>query len=191
MRIRFQASDLGQVTKTKLISFVQNRNRLLLRRWCSGHLFFCSCDSAGRCWTMFLKNQVNVDYCYVPRRVECPILGPRFKHASLRSLTLIWPRRDVPRQASDPSTMSYWSVCTLVRCVTTKDARWVRCSSCSLCPRPRRLTSICSLAAERRGNCVRASWLYSESNASIATRTFVCASYCCCTRPALIRMIFT
>ena len=32
----------------------------------------------------------------------------------------------------------------------------------------------CSLAAERRGDCVRASWVSSQSNASFATRTSVC-----------------
>ena len=50
----------------------------------------------------------------------------------------------------------------LVRDVATKDARWVRCSSWPPGPRPRPPTaSNNSLAAERRGDCVRASWLYS------------------------------
>ena len=48
MRIRFRASDFGQVAKTNVVR--ANRNRLLvrnrMRRWCSGHLFVCSCDSA-------------------------------------------------------------------------------------------------------------------------------------------------
>ena len=55
--------------------------------------------------------------------------------------------------------MSCCSVCILVWYVATKDARWVRCS-CSLGPSPRRPTASCSLAAVRRGDCVRASWLY-------------------------------
>ena len=42
MGMRFRASDLGQVAKTNLVR--ANRNRLLVRRWCSGHLFFYSCD---------------------------------------------------------------------------------------------------------------------------------------------------
>ena len=55
------------------------------------------------------------------------------------------------------------AVCALVvRYVTTKDARWVRCSFWPLSPRPRPPTaSFNSLTAERRGDCVRASWLYS------------------------------
>ena len=43
------------------------------------------------------KMQANVDYCYVRRRAECTSLGPGLKHPNLRSLTLVWPRRDVPR----------------------------------------------------------------------------------------------
>ena len=46
-------------------------------------------------WTQ--KIQASVDYCYVPRRVECTSLGPGLKHPILRS-TLVWPRRDVPRR---------------------------------------------------------------------------------------------
>ena len=54
----------------------------------------------------------------------------------------------------------------------------MRCSSWSLGPSPLPPTVSC-LAAERRGDCVHASRLYSFSNASIATRTSVCTSYCC------------
>ena len=43
MRIRFRASDYGQVAKTKLVR-AANRNGFLvrnrIRRWCSGHCFF-------------------------------------------------------------------------------------------------------------------------------------------------------
>ena len=82
-----------------------------------------------------------------------------------------------------------FSVCTLAAWyLATKDARWVRWSPCSLGPSLRRPTASCSLAAVRRGDCVRASWLYSWCNASIATRTrtrtFVCTSYCCSTGSA-------
>ena len=77
------------------LSFVQNRNRLLVRRWCSSHLFFCWCDSEFSFWTQ--KIQANAEY-YVRRRAECTSLDPGLKHPSLRSLTLVWPRRDVPRR---------------------------------------------------------------------------------------------
>ena len=59
-------------------------------------------------------------------------------------------------------------------------ARWVGCSSRSLAPRTRRSTASCSRAGERRGDCVRASLLFSRSKASIASRASVCSSYCCC-----------
>ena len=49
MQIRFRASDFGQVAKKNNL-VCANRNRLLLRnrtrRWYSGHLFVCPCDSA-------------------------------------------------------------------------------------------------------------------------------------------------
>ena len=46
MRIRFRASEFGQVAKINVIR--ANRNRGLVRRLRSGHLFFSSCDSAVR-----------------------------------------------------------------------------------------------------------------------------------------------
>ena len=89
----------------KWISFVQNRNRLLVRnrmwKWCSGHLLVCSCDSA----LSFLDSRkfkptstTAVTSGAAKRRAECTSLGPRLKHPSLRWLTLVWPRRDVPRR---------------------------------------------------------------------------------------------
>ena len=116
MRIRFRASDFGQVAKINIIR--AKSKQVFVRRWCSSHFFFCSCDSESAVtvglWTQ--KIQANVDYSYVPRRAECSSLGPGLKHPSLRSLTfpVVWPRRDVPRrftwycfqQASEPSTMS-------------------------------------------------------------------------------------
>ena len=84
---------------------------------------------------------------YVWRRAECTSLGSRIEHSSLRWLTLVWPRRDVPRCSAwyffQPSIRAHhdddlllllllllW--CTLVWYVAAKDARWVRCSSSSL-----------------------------------------------------------
>ena len=53
-------------------------------------------------------------------------------------------------------------LCVSRRDVATKDARWVRCSFWSQGPHLRPPMATCnSLAAKRRGDCVRASWLYS------------------------------
>ena len=72
MRIRFRASDFGQVAKTNVVR--ANRNRLLvqnwMRRWCPGQLFVCSCDSAVR----FLDSEKSCEsrllLCLPPRRVH-------------------------------------------------------------------------------------------------------------------------
>ena len=84
--------------------------------------------------------------------------------------TVVWPRRDVPRRFTwhffqQSMRAQHVSCCSCVFSydithVATKDARRVRCSSCSLGPSPRRPTASCSLAAVRRGDCFRASWLY-------------------------------
>ena len=69
--------------------------------------FLCGDGARGSCffarvipklgsWTQ--KVHVNVDYCHIWRRAECTPLRPGLKHASLRSLTLVRPRRDVPRR---------------------------------------------------------------------------------------------
>ena len=78
MRIRFRAPDFGLVDKIN--SPVQNRNRRLVRRGCSGHSFFCL--QLGF-WTQ--KMQANVGYCYVRRRAERTSLGRELEHLSLRS----------------------------------------------------------------------------------------------------------
>ena len=55
-----------------VLIFVQNRNRLLVRRWCSGHSGLCSCDSAVR----FLDSENSSQrrllllLCPAPRRVH-------------------------------------------------------------------------------------------------------------------------
>ena len=69
MRLRFRASDLGQVAKINLVR--ANRNRLLVRnrmRWCSGHLFVCSCDSAVTFLDSENSNQRRLLLCLAPRR---------------------------------------------------------------------------------------------------------------------------
>ena len=178
MRIRFRGLQFGQVAKVNIIR--ANRNRLLVRRWCSGHLVFCSCDSAVR----FLdpEIQANVEYCYVRRCAECTSLDPGLKHPSLSSYSSMVANRRAEVlhltffSAKHPSPARWAAALCILSYkvyVATKDARWVHCSSCSLGPSPRRPTASCSLAV-RRGDCVRASWLYSWSNASIATR-ILCA----------------
>ena len=52
VRVWFPASYLGEVAKTNLHFVCANWNRLLVvrnrpRRWYSGHLFVCSCDSSA------------------------------------------------------------------------------------------------------------------------------------------------
>ena len=114
-----------------------------------------------------------------------------WNHASEPALTEMCPgasRGIVFNQASEPSTMTYcycwccscWCVRTLEWYTVTKVGRWVLCSCWSLGPRPLIPTGSC-LAAEWRGDYVRASCLYSLSNASIATLTSVCTSECCWT----------
>ena len=84
MRIRFRASDFGQLAKTNLVR--ANRNRLLvrtrMRRWCSGHLFarvIQQFSVTAGLWTQ--KIQANADYEIAmsgaaKSRTECTSLGP-------------------------------------------------------------------------------------------------------------------
>ena len=130
-----------------------------MRRWCTGHSFFFPCDPAVRFWGQ--KFQANVDYCYVQRRAECTSLG--LEHPSLRSDSSLAAKRRAAalhvvfffNKASEPSTRAA-ALCVLSHDnVATKDARWVRCSPCSLGPSPRRSTASCSLAAVRHRGCIR------------------------------------
>ena len=92
------------------LSLVQNRNRLLVRRWCSGHLFFACVIQQLGFWTR--KIQASVDYCYVRRRAECTSLGPGLKHPSLCSDSSLAAKRRAEalhvvflfNKASEPST---------------------------------------------------------------------------------------
>ena len=149
-------------------------------------LFDCSCDSAVRLLDIEKSSQRRLLLYLAPRRVH---LARPWTQASKPALTLVWPRRDVPRRfmwyifqssiRAHHDDLQLLCVCSLVWYVGTKDARWVRCSSWSLGPSPRPPTASCySVAAELRGDCVRATWL---SNASIVTRKSVCI-FCCCTR---------
>ena len=84
MRIRFRASDFGQVAKQ--ISFVRIE---------TGFLHEIGCDDGVRVICLFARViqqlgfgtqriQANVDHCYVWRRGVCTSLGPGLKHRSLR-----------------------------------------------------------------------------------------------------------
>ena len=91
---------------------MQNRNRLLVRRWCSGHFFrffVCVIQQLGS-WTQ--KIQADVDYCYVRRRAECTSLGPGLEHPSLCSDSSLAAKRRAEaihvvfffNETSEPST---------------------------------------------------------------------------------------
>ena len=101
-------------------TLVQSRNRLLVRRWCSGHRVFARLIQQVGFWTQ--KIQANVDYCcYVRRRAECTSLGPGFKHPSLRSESSLAAKRRAEalhvvflfNKASEPSTRGAAALCTL------------------------------------------------------------------------------
>ena len=71
MRIRFRASDFGLVAKINLTKMlVQNRNRLLVRRWCSGHSLFFSCDQGVRFLDSENSSQRRLLLRPAPRRVH-------------------------------------------------------------------------------------------------------------------------
>ena len=95
MRIRFRASDFGQVAKNNCHS-CKIETGVLCGDGARVIYFFAHVIQQLGFRTK--KIQANVDYCYVRRRAECTSLGPGLKRPSLRSLTLVWPRRDVPRR---------------------------------------------------------------------------------------------
>ena len=146
---------------------MENRNRLIVRRWCSGHSFFCRVIQQLGFLTRKFKPTPSA---------LCSALD--FKYPSLRSDSGLAAKRRAEAlhvvflfyKASEPSTRAA-ALCVLSHdtYVATKDERWVRCSPCSLGPSPRRPTASCprrptascGLAAVMRGDCVRASRLYS------------------------------
>ena len=127
-----------------------------------GRSFFCSCDSAVRFLDSENSSQRRPLLRPAPRRVHFARPWTQAsKHSSLAAKRRAEASRGIFFQNwVRAQHVSCCSVCTLAWYLTTKDARWVRCSPCSLGPSPRRPTARCSLAAVRRGDCVRASWLY-------------------------------
>ena len=81
--------------------------------------------------------------------------------------TLVWRRMDVTRSftwyffsTKNPSPARQLLLCVYSRMIRRqKKARWVHCSPCSFGQSPRRQTASLSLAAVRRGDCVRVSSL--------------------------------
>ena len=105
-----------------------NRNRLLvrdqIRRWCSGHLFVCSCDSAVRFLDSDNSSQRRLLLCLEEThrvhfaRPWTQASKPALTGSSLAAKRLVKTVHVVFlfNQASEPSTMSYAAaaVCTRV-----------------------------------------------------------------------------
>ena len=134
------------VWSRKKVSLVQNRNRLLVRRWCSGHAFFCACESAVRFLDSENSNQRRLLLRPAPSRVHFPRPWTRAPKPMLRLYLL----RDLPRRFTwyffsarhpSPARELLAALCVLAWYVATKDVGWVRCSPCSLGPSPRRPTA--------------------------------------------------
>ena len=120
-------------------------------------------------WTQ--KLQENVDYCYVRRRAECTSLGPGLEHLSLSSDSSLAAKRRADAlhvcffSTKHPSpARELLLLCVYSRVIRSHERRALGALVSlfsTVGPSPRRPTASCSLAAVRRGDCVRASWLYS------------------------------
>ena len=148
------------------------------RRWYSGHLFICSCDSAVRFLDIKKSSQRRLLLCLAPRRVH-----------------FARPWTQAPKPALTDSSLAAKRRSEALHVVRfgTKHSRPPRryCCCCSQGPSPRPPTASYSVAAKRRGDCVRASWLYSSSNAFIGTRTSVYLLPLLLAYQALLSSIFT
>ena len=143
-------------------------------------------------WTY--KSQANVDDCYyVWRRAECASLGPGLNTKPALTDSKIWPRRGraealhvffFSNQAFEPPRrLPTTTVATAAAAAATaavysrvicSDKRSALAALLSLVYRSEpAFNDSYSMSAERRDDWVRASWLYSSSNASIVTRTCV------------------
>ena len=118
-----------------------------------GSRFFARVIQQLRFWAQQI--QANVDYCYVRRRAERTSLGPGLEHPRLRSVSTLAAKRRAEAQhvvffpSKHPGQARELLLCVYSRMIriSTKEARWVRCSPCFLGPSPRRPTASCSLAA--------------------------------------------
>ena len=139
-----------------------------MRRCCSGHSYLCSCSSTVRFLDSESLSKRRLLLRPAPRRVH---FARAWTRASKPTLRLSSGREETCRGASrgtffstkHPSPARELLLCVYSRMtrIATKDARWALCSPCSLGSSPRRPTASCSLAAVRRGDCVRASRLNS------------------------------
>ena len=137
---------------------------------CSGRFFLCSYDSAVR---VFKPTSTTAMSGAAPSALPSA-LDSRSKPAPTHS-SLAAKRRAAAlhvvffsKHPSPTRCHTYCGCCCcccccccvysrMMRIIAAKDARWVRCSSWSIGPSPRRPIASCRLAAEG----VRASWLYS------------------------------
>ena len=155
------------ISSQKQISFVQIETGFLCEIGCRNgarvmYLFVCSCDSAVGFLDSENSSQRRLLLRLAPRRVHFPRPWTQASKPALAdsSLAAYFFQPSIRAQHDDLLLLLLLLLCVYSRMIRShEDARWVRCSSWSLGPTPRRPTANCSLAAERRGECVRASSL--------------------------------
>ena len=134
------------------------------------------------------------------RHAERTSLGPGLEHPSLRSGSSLAAKRraEAPHvvffSTKHPSPARELLLCVYSRMIriATKDARWVRCSPCSLGPSPRRPTASCSLAAVRRRlrSRIVVVFVVQRIDRYSNSYSYFCTSYCCCTGSAQLDFYF-
>ena len=175
VRIRFTASECGQIAKQ--VSFVPIETGVLrelgggdgIRAIC----LFARVMQQLCLWTQ--RNQAKVDCCCVWRFEETrPVhfAWPRTQ-ASEPALTdriIVWPRTETCRcasrdifleQASEPSTMTAVLLAAYSHMIGGHERRALDALLLSVSRSEPVLPDNCRLYAERRGDCVCLSWLYS------------------------------
>ena len=145
VRIRFTASECGQIAKQ--VSFVPIETGVLrelgggdgIRAIC----LFARVMQQLCLWTQ--RNQAKVDCCCVWRFEET------------RPVHFAWPRT----QASEPSTMTAVLLAAYSHMIGGHERRALDALLLSVSRSEPVLPDNCRLYAERRGDCVCLSWLYS------------------------------
>ena len=161
MRIRFRASDFGQVAKINLVRAIE-----------TGFSYEIGCGDGARVICLFArviqqlvfwaqKIQANVDlliFGAAKRPFECTSPGPGLEHPSLRSDSILAVKRRTEElhvvffSTKHPSPARELLLCVYSCMIRSHERRALGA---------RRPTATCSLAAVRCGDCVCASWLYS------------------------------